>query len=125
MQKETEDINHQRQLLLLQLEDLQTGMEILLARLETLSTTARPVGLTLTSLVQRGDGFGLVGTASSYDQVLAYAANLRDSGLFADARVLKVDGKENPGDLLSASVSFQVEATLPASEAPETSAETK
>jgi Tfp pilus assembly protein PilN len=122
IQKEIQDLTQQRQVLQLHLDDLATSMDTLLARLETLSATALPNGVNLNSLVQRADGFTLVGTANSYDQVLVYAANLRSSGLFSDARVLKVDGRENPADPLAAGVSFQVEAAVPvAADAPEKS----
>lgn len=113
IQKETQDLSRQRQELQLQLDDLATSMNTLLARLKTLSTTALPAGVTLNSLVQRGDGFTLVGTADSYDQVLTYTANLRSSGLYTNARILKVDGRENPQDPQASGVSFQVEATVP------------
>jgi Tfp pilus assembly protein PilN len=74
---------------------------------------ALPMGVSLSSLLQRGDGFTLVGVASSYDQALAYTANLRDSGYFSDARVLKVDGREDPDNPQGGSVSFQVVVAVP------------
>jgi Tfp pilus assembly protein PilN len=113
IQKEIQDLTQQSKVLQLHLDELATSMDTLLVRLETMSATALPAGVTLNSLVQRADGFTLVGTAHSYDQALAYAANLRTSGLFSDARVLKVDGRENPEDPLAATVSFQVEAGIP------------
>ncbi|HLF03857.1 MAG TPA: PilN domain-containing protein [Dehalococcoidia bacterium] len=113
IQKEIQDLTQQSKALQLHLDELAISMDTLLARLETMSATAMPAGVALNSLVQRADGFTLVGTAYSYDQVLAYAANLRDSGLFSDARVLKMDGREKPEDPLAASVSFQLEAMVP------------
>jgi Tfp pilus assembly protein PilN len=117
-EKETQELYRQRQILQLQLDELEGRMDSLLARLEAMTTTSLPPTMKLTSLIQRADEFALVGTATSYDEVLAYTENLRASGLFSDARVLKVDGWEDPDDPTAAAVSFQVEAKVPAAAEP-------
>jgi hypothetical protein len=60
-----------------------------------------------------------VGTASSHAETLRYAANLKESPLFADARVIRVDGSGGANPDISTSVSFQIRLSVPQTEGPD------
>jgi hypothetical protein len=101
------------------LDELDVEMGILLARLSTITDTALPAGVTLSGVAPLGPDFSLVGTASSHAETLRYAANLKESPLFADARVIRVDGSGGANPDTSTSVSFQIRLSVPQAEEPD------
>jgi hypothetical protein len=101
------------------LDDLDVEMSTLLARLSTITDVALPAGVSLSGVAPLGADFSLVGTASSHADALRYAANLKESPLFADARVIRVDGSGGANPDSGTSVSFQIRVSVPQPEDPE------
>ncbi|HZA25968.1 MAG TPA: PilN domain-containing protein, partial [Dehalococcoidia bacterium] len=91
----------------------------LLARLSTITDTAVPAGVSLSGVAPLGGDFSVVGTASSHAETLSYAANLKESPLFADARVIRVDGSGGADPSSETSVSFQIRVSVPQTEEPD------
>ena len=96
-------------------------LKVTLERLETLTGSALPPNVTLSSFVQQAGGYGIGGTAPSYEDALQYMKNLRASGLFRDAKILQASQADldleqaAPEQLLSA-VSFQGKVELQSGE---------
>ena len=74
------------------LSHLKLEMDTLVARLETITGDALPIGVQLTGLVPGREGISLAGTSDSYEAVLQYAANLRESSHFEGAAVVEAAG---------------------------------
>lgn len=104
---DTQAAQHLSQGLESNLAGLEGDLEVLLEQLETLTSTALPPNVVLSSLKQLGDGFALTGTASTYEDVLQYTANLRTSDPFGVVWIKQASGKADGG-----TVSFQVSASV-------------
>lgn len=88
---------------------LKSNRENLLAQMSALTKDALPAGVAVSSLGQRPDGFGVLGTASSYGEVLQLTANLRATGLFTEVGIQWVQASQAgaPG-----STAFQILAKV-------------
>jgi Tfp pilus assembly protein PilN len=115
-----ENTTGQAQKLESRLGTLQEEMEILLARLITMTSLALPPNVELSAVAPLGDGYSLVGSASSYAEALQYVTNLKTYPVFGDAKVLRVEGSggTNP-EGGEGRVSFQVKVSLPKEPDPE------
>ena len=71
---------------------LEQDKDYLLQRAYWMTTAALTPNVRVNSVAQQGDGFGVTGVAVSYEDVLAYAANLRGSELFTSVQVVRVSG---------------------------------
>ncbi len=74
------------------LSQLKLEMDTMLARLATITRDALPNQVQLIGLIPGMEGISLAGTADSYEAVLQYAANLRESPLFERALVVQAAG---------------------------------
>lgn len=71
------------------LANLDQAMNVLLERVETITAEARPDGVLLASSALQSNGFSLGGSALTYQQVFQYAANLRESEMFSEVKILQ------------------------------------
>jgi Tfp pilus assembly protein PilN len=74
------------------LDTLDQDTDFLLQRAGAMTREALPSGVQINSIGQQGDGFGISGTADTYEDVLRYTANLRETGLFSDVRAVRLSG---------------------------------
>lgn len=102
-----------------QLETLQADIDLLLARLSTMTDSALPPGVELSSVAPLGREFSVVGIASSHAEALRYAANLRDSPLLEEARIVRVEGPGGANPHAISTVSFQIRVAVPLEKNPE------
>ena len=65
-------------------------------KIETITEKTRPPNISVTNLSPKGDEFTLTGRAPALDDAIRYAINIRNSGLFIDVKVLKVDSTTGP-----------------------------
>jgi len=81
------------------------------SRLSTITGEALPPGVQLTSMVPERSGIALAGNAGSYEAILQYASNLRESHLFETVTVLQAagSGREDLGFTVLASIPQPVE----------------
>ena len=63
----------------------------LLARLQTTTTTAQASGVQVSDITSRPEGFLLSGRASSFSGLFEYTAGLRDSEVFENVKILRVE----------------------------------
>ena len=82
-------------------------VQALLAGLRTISQDALPRGAQISDLARLKDGYSFTGTASEYEDVIQYKANLLESGLFSDVWVLLIQAQG------MARVSFQMNVSVP------------
>ncbi len=103
------------------MESLSRDHKELKARLETL-TGVLPPNVSLSAMSWVGAAFNLTGAASTYKEALRYAANLRESGLFTDVKVLEASGQgdsdhRDEDEAAGGQISFAAEALVaPASD---------
>ena len=88
------------------LDSFEQEMETLLSRLNDITSNAALSNVELTRLVPISEGFSVSGSATSYTDVLEYAALMRDSPGFHDATVLQV------ADSTGSSLGFTVVVTI-------------
>ncbi len=88
------------------LGELKLRIDTLVSRLNTITRAALPPGVQLTSMVPERAGIALAGNAGTYEAILQYASNLRQSGLFQNVTVLQAagSGRENLGFTVMASI---------------------
>lgn len=93
------------------LEELKHGMDSLVSRLNTITGEALPPGVQLTSMVPESAGIALAGNAGTYEAILQYASNLRESHLFQSVTVLQAagSGREGLGFTVMASIQLASE----------------
>ena len=84
-------VNGEIRILENQLDHFQIDLDLLLARMQTLTKTARPPTVDVTTIAPQGAGFAIQGVANEYSQILEYSNNIRASGLFTEAKVLRLD----------------------------------
>ena len=92
----------------------------LIARLDVLVNSARPEGLSVPSIAPKGDEFLVAGAATTYEDVLLYAENIRNSGLFSEVIVEGVQGEGIAGTAGTAQagvqrtqLDFQIKSVVP------------
>ena len=78
--------------LAMEMEELGAWFE----KIETITEKTRPPNISVTNLSPKGDEFTLTGRAPALDDAIRYAINIRNSGLFIDVKVLKVDSTTGP-----------------------------
>ena len=69
----------------------------LLARLETTTTTARASDVQVSDITLRPEGFLLAGRASSFSGLFQYTSGLRDSDVFENVKILRVETSGGEG----------------------------
>jgi hypothetical protein len=87
----------------------------LLDRISAITNIAKSRGMSVPKLSPEGRKFVIAGTASSFDVVFDYSAELRKTGLFHDVLVLRLDAVDNVGlDLPGGfpAVLFQVQVLI-------------
>ena len=90
------------------LDSFEQEMETLLTRLSGITGNAESSNVALTRVVPIPEGFSVSGSANSYSEVLGYAASMRDSPNFQDARVLQV------ADSAGSTLGFTIVVTIAA-----------
>ena len=124
VQAETERALRLRGTLEAQLTGLEDHLDSLLERLNTLSGSALPTSVSLTSLGQLGNDFIMSGSASTYEDALVYTSALRESGLFGGVFIMQTSGSsDDEGSASVSNVSFQAKALAPRSAETEDDAE--
>ena len=91
-----------------QIDTLEQGLSSLLAQLRVITGPALPAGVNLSAIAPHGEDFTILGTAKSHAETLQYVFNLRDSGLFEDARMQSVEGRGGADPNSDGTVSFQI-----------------
>ena len=86
---------------------LEEGMDTLRVRMDELTNGALPPGVSLEFFATNPEGFEFTGTASSFNRMLDYTDALRNSGLFADVRILQLEASSETGGVI-----FQAKAFL-------------
>ena len=86
---------------------IQEEMDTLLARIGDITGNAGPSNVELVRFEPREDGFSVSGSAGSYSDVLEYAASMRSSPNFEDAKVVQVY------DSSGSQVKFTIGVTIP------------
>lgn len=125
LQEKTRAVEQLVQGLEANLTGLKGDMEALLERLGMITSQALPPGARLSNVSLRGDGFALSGTASSYEEVLQFTANLRASKLFYQVKIAQAGGTmalspgSEGGEGEVGRIVFQVKASLPPAPQPE------
>ncbi|MEE9249012.1 MAG: pilus assembly protein PilM, partial [Dehalococcoidia bacterium] len=105
IEEDTQAAQQLSQGLVSNLAGLDGDLEVLLEQLETLTSTALPPNVRLSTLKQIGEGYALTGTASTYEDTLQYTANLRTSDPFGAVWIKQAAGNADGG-----TISFQVTA---------------
>ena len=91
-----------------QIDTLDQDLSSLLAQLRVITGPALPAGVNLTTVVPQGEDFTILGSAGSHAETLQYVINLRESGLFEDARVQSVEGLGGADPTFDGTLSFQI-----------------
>ncbi|MCH8063208.1 MAG: PilN domain-containing protein, partial [Chloroflexi bacterium] len=86
---------------------LEEDLDILLLRAEQITRDALIPSVAVNSFSQQGGEFGLTGTAGSYEDVLQYTSNLRETGVFDEVRIVRIS-RANTAD---SDVAFQIKIT--------------
>ncbi|MFQ6027558.1 MAG: hypothetical protein ACE5Q6_08705 [Dehalococcoidia bacterium] len=79
------------------LDDFQIELDLLLARMQALTKAARPPTVDVFTVAPQGAGFAVQGIANEYTQILGYAENIRATGLFTGAKIVRVDDGTEQG----------------------------
>lgn len=108
---------------------IEGGMEERLAQLETITRSSLPAKVRLSTLLSEANGFILEGTAPTYGDVILYAENLQESGLFSTVTIAQIQTLANASvggedNAASGSVSFLIKPSIPLPPAPPTTAQT-
>ena len=107
---------------------LDSKAEILLARLTAISEQFGPSQVNPSTILLSEDRVFITGTAASYQQLVQYSKDLRESDIFPDARILQADKTSGSGfgsssaNLGAGAISFQLQAFFPSVEASTTDA---
>lgn len=99
------------------LTQLRGAVDDLLAQKEAITVDAPPSDLRVVTAVLEGGEFAISGNASSYEDVIRYTANLRETGLFSSVKITRlastgsVDSRvRDTEDVVLDDVNYQVEA---------------
>lgn len=95
--------------LLDQLALLELDKNYLLQRAHWMTAAALTPGVRVDNVAQQGNGFGVTGVAFSYEDVLEYSANLRQSALFSSVQVVRVTGGGTKQEM---SVGYSLKVTV-------------
>ena len=91
-----------------QLAVLSLDKDILLLRAKAMTREALPPTVYPNTVSNQAQGFVISGTADSYENVLQYTANLRDTGLFSTVTVTRVSGTGSEDAVRTVSFSVNV-----------------